>query len=304
MSYNSLGNELGMTAKSVKARVKKMESSGVIDSFIVKVNPHVLGYSKFCLLILRNNNKNPDDEKHIRNSISLLGEILYTGQVLGNISTYKLALRKEAEEKIDLLINLIGKDRLIETQTSVIPNVRDKMTYVDFMIIRSLLNNPRTEISEIAEKISFSSKTVARRLEKMMEDQVLDFTLQINFTAIRGYIVSVVSATIDKGYYTKVLEKTYAEFKDSFCIYSPMLSQQDVVYWLYFSKDVFALDSIVKRMESYPGIKKTEVYIPISIEYHKGIVTKEIERILLNKEGQRIWNQGLSNIVTLKKRRT
>ena len=108
MSYNSLGNGLGLTAKSVKARVKKMESSGVIDSFIVKVNPQVLGYSKFCLLILRNNNKT-DNEKYSKQSY-LLGEILYTGQVLGNISTFKLALRKEAEEKIELLVNMIGKD--------------------------------------------------------------------------------------------------------------------------------------------------------------------------------------------------
>jgi DNA-binding Lrp family transcriptional regulator len=75
VSYNSLGSEIGMTAKSVKARVKKMQSSGVIDSFIVKVNPMVLGYSKVCILVLRINNK-AVDEKHIRRSISLLGDIL------------------------------------------------------------------------------------------------------------------------------------------------------------------------------------------------------------------------------------
>jgi DNA-binding Lrp family transcriptional regulator len=294
MSYNSLGIDLGLTAKSVKARVKKMESSGVIDNFIVKVNPQVLGYSKFCLLVLRSNNKT-NDENYIRNNLSLLGDILYTGQVLGNISTFKLALRKEAEEKIELLTNMIGKDRLIQTQTSVFPSVREKITFVDFKIIRCILDNPRMEISEIAEKISFSSKTVARRLEKMIEDHVLDFTLQFNFTAIRGYIVSVVSATIEKSYYAKVLEKTYEELGDSFCIYSPMLSQQDVIYWLYFSKDVFALDSIVKRIESYPGVEKTDVYIPISIKYHTEVIMKEIEKKLLSREGHLIWTNELSN---------
>jgi DNA-binding Lrp family transcriptional regulator len=103
------------------------------------------------------------------------------------------------------------------------------------------------EISDIAERISISSKTVARRLEKLIENHVLDFTIQFNFTAIRGYIVSVVSATIEKGSHRKIFERSYVDLKDSFCIYSPMLSEQDVVYWLFFSKDVFALDSIVKR---------------------------------------------------------
>ena len=80
-----------------------MQSSGVIDSFIVKVNPLVLGYSKVCLLVLRINSK-AADEKHIRRSLSLLGDILNTGHVLGNISTFKFAVKKEAEEKLELLI--------------------------------------------------------------------------------------------------------------------------------------------------------------------------------------------------------
>jgi DNA-binding Lrp family transcriptional regulator len=279
VSYSSLGSEIGLTAKSVKARVKKMQSSGVIDSFIVKVNPLVLGYNKICMLLLRVNSK-AADEKHIRRSLSLLGDILYTGHVLGNISTFKLAVKKEAEEKLELLVDVIGQDLLIQNQTVVFQNVREQPTYTDFKIMRCLVDNPRMEISDIAEKISMSSKTVARRLEKMIENHVLDFTVQCNFTAIRGYIVSVVSANTEKGSYRKVLERSYADIKDSFCVYSPMLSEQDVIYWLYFSNDVFALDSVIKRIESYQGVRKVDVFIPISIEYHKEVIIKEIERKL------------------------
>jgi hypothetical protein len=57
-----------------------------------------------------------------------------------------------------------------------------------------------------------------------------------------------------------------------------MLSQQDVIYWLFFSKDVFALDSVIKRIESYPGVRKVDVFIPISMEFHKEVIIKEIEK--------------------------
>lgn len=296
VSYNSLGSEIGMTAKSVKARVKKMQSSGVIDSFIVKVNPMVLGYSKVCILVLRINNK-AADEKHIRRSISLLGDILNTGHVLGNISTFKFAVKKEAEEKLELLVDVIGQDHLIQNQTVAFQNVREQPTYVDFKIMRCLLDNPRMQISDIAEKISMSSKTVARRLEKMIGNDVLDFTIQINFTAIGGYIVSVVSANLEKGAHTKVLERSYADLEDSFFVYSPMLSQQDVIYWLFFSKDVFALDSVIKRIESYGGVKKVDVLIPINIEYHKDVLIKEIERKLVDKREGNLWVKENSNVV-------
>lgn len=295
VSYNSLGNEIGITAKSVKARVKKMQSTGVIHSFIVKVNPLVLGYSKVCILLLKVNS-NAANEKRIRSSLSLLGDILNTGHVLGNILTYKLAIKKVAEEKLELLDDVIGRDILIQNQTVVSPNFVEQPTYVDFKIMRCLLDDPRMEISDIAEKISMSSKTVARRLEKMIENHVLDFTVQINFTAVRGYIVFVVSASIDKGSHMKVLERSYADLKDSFFVYSPMLSQQDVIYWLFFSKDVFALDSVIKRIECYPGVRKVDVLIPISIEYHKDILIKEIERMLtdIREESRRF--KEISNI--------
>jgi hypothetical protein len=69
-------------------------------------------------------------------------------------------------------------------------------------------------------------------------------------------------------------------------------------FLFYFSKDVFALDQIVKRIESYRGIKNIDFYIPISMEFHKEIVIKEIERIVINKEEQRFWTKEVSNVVT------
>jgi DNA-binding Lrp family transcriptional regulator len=287
---------VGLTAKSVKARVEKMLSSGIIDSFIVKVNPIVLGYSKFCNLVLRTTSK-PTDENNIRRSLSLLGDILYTGLVLGNISTFKLAIKKEAEEKLELLVDVIGKDQLVQNQTVEFQNVRDQPTYIDFKIMRCLLDNPRMEISDIAQRISRSSKTVARRLEKLIGNHALEFTIQCNFTTIRGYIVSVVYANIEKGSYEKVLEKSYADLNDTFCIYSPILSQQDVIYWLFFSKDVFALDSVIKRVESFPGVKKVDVFIPISIEYHKEVMIKEFERKLVDEKERSSLAKEISNVV-------
>lgn len=38
-SYSSMGSLIGLTSKSVKARFKRMVRSGVIEKFIVRVNP-------------------------------------------------------------------------------------------------------------------------------------------------------------------------------------------------------------------------------------------------------------------------
>ena len=50
-SYSSIGSQIGLTAKSVKARVKKMVGSGVIEKFVVRVNPAAFGYRTALVLV-------------------------------------------------------------------------------------------------------------------------------------------------------------------------------------------------------------------------------------------------------------
>lgn len=63
------------------------------------------------------------------------------------------------------------------------------------------------KISDIAQAISISSKTVAIRLEKLTENRIAQFTIFCNPAAISGYIISVVSADVEKASYRRVLEK-------------------------------------------------------------------------------------------------
>jgi DNA-binding Lrp family transcriptional regulator len=54
-SYSSISSLIGLTSKSVKARVKNMVSSGVIEKFVVRVNPAAFGYETAHVLVRTNN---------------------------------------------------------------------------------------------------------------------------------------------------------------------------------------------------------------------------------------------------------
>ena len=60
-SYSSIGSQIGLTAKSVKARVKKMLDSGVIEKFIVRVNPAGFGYRAALVLVKTSHGITKDD---------------------------------------------------------------------------------------------------------------------------------------------------------------------------------------------------------------------------------------------------
>ena len=60
----------------------------------------------------------------------------------------------------------------------------------DFEIMKCLLSDARMSAEDIAKETSLSPRTVARRLEKMRENHVLQFTISRNLSSMRltGYI--------------------------------------------------------------------------------------------------------------------
>ena len=66
-SSNSIGKFVGVNSKSVKARIEKLVEDGVIQEFILHVNPVIFGFQKDHLLILNQENmlnKNKNRNSH------------------------------------------------------------------------------------------------------------------------------------------------------------------------------------------------------------------------------------------------
>jgi DNA-binding Lrp family transcriptional regulator len=97
-----------LTAKSIRARVKKMQTDGVISNFVVKVNLRVLDYSRFCLLTVRFDKS--DDDRNTVYSLNLVGDIIGLLDGGGNICQQSRLQSKEFEEKLDLLIDRLGQN--------------------------------------------------------------------------------------------------------------------------------------------------------------------------------------------------
>src|ERR671918_67563 len=71
LSYRSIGAAIGLTTKSVKSRVDKMLSSGVIDKFVAVVNLSIVGCSRIYTVALRKSKLNQE----LVERIGLVGKI-------------------------------------------------------------------------------------------------------------------------------------------------------------------------------------------------------------------------------------
>jgi DNA-binding Lrp family transcriptional regulator len=278
-SYRNIGSVVGLTTKSVRTRVVKMVSNGVIEKFFVYINPAVLGYSTECILKMRFN----EITENIIDRLNLLGDLFLHVRQIGGTSVFSLVVKTGSEDKIPLLIDSL-KPAVMQSMFVSRPFVQKGPKELDFKIIKCLLPNPRMHISEIAKKLSISAKTASRRLEIMKNNNVVQFSVLVNPASTRGYIQFVIVISVKETLYQYVLESIYRELSGNLLLQAPVTSPDNLIVLIMFSQDIFTVDSILRKIESFDGVKTAELDILTGITLSQDWMVNEIERRLTKIE--------------------
>ena len=281
--YRSIASTVGISANAVKTRVNKMVSKGIIQKFIVMVNPAIFGYEKQCFLIVRNIDKiiTKEEEGYIFNQLSLLGDVRFYVRQLGGDAIFVLLVRPEAEDKIELISTLL-KPATVEYRFAMINPPSMNISISDLKIIKCLLSNARMEIADIANEASVSPRTATRRIEKMQQNQMMDFRIIRDMSSMNltGYIEFLLMVAVNKSAYREIVEKMYRQMQE-YLINIPLnISGSEAFIALFFCLNIPTVDSIVTRVKSYDGVKGVELFITTRVAYHEELLIREINKKL------------------------
>jgi DNA-binding Lrp family transcriptional regulator len=278
-SYNSIGSQIGLTAKSVKARVRNMIQSGVIERFIVRVNPSYFGYRTALILTKTNNGITKDD---VVQRVEKFGDLAYHVHHMGRTSVAALLIKKSLNDNFIKSLN----DHLIPATVINIAvaelSVYKDLSETDLRIVKCLLlSGARTEVTDIAKEVGISEKTTTRRLDRMKDGRFLDFSVQCSPAAMIGYVQFAIPITVGKSQYHSVLERMYSEFQKNILYGPSVIEPEDRLVFVLFGENVFTVDSVMDRVNSFEGVKSTDVYILTKWQYHDEWIINEIDRRLL-----------------------
>ena len=279
-SYSSIGSQIGLTSKSVKARVKNMVRSGVIERFVVRVNPAAFGYRTALVLVKASHGITKDD---VIQRVKEFGDLAYYVHHMGSTLVAALIIKKPLDDNFIQSINeRLKPATVINIAVTELSIVSNDLSETDLRIIKCLLRSgARTEISDIAKEVGISEKTTTRRLNRMKEMRLLDFSLQCCPAAMIGYIQFVIPITVAKFHYHNVLERMYSEFQANI-LYSPsIIEPEDVLAFVLFGENVFVVDHVLARVNSFEGVKGADAYILTKWQYYDDWIMKEINKRLL-----------------------
>ncbi len=107
------------------------------------------------------------------------GNVLYIGAYLRNISELEPLVRfvKETAEMPEPTVGLTGSPVPALIKNAKI-DVDNKLCELDYKIIRSLKDDSRKPTSAVAEELGVSTKTVRRRLTRMINKYLIQFSIE------------------------------------------------------------------------------------------------------------------------------
>ncbi len=277
LSYRNMALTLGVTNNTVKLRLQRLIANNIIEKFIVNTSFALFDDDLiWCILIMRC--KSPED---INQQLSLLGNLFSHVECMGGVSVIHLTIKKEKEKGMRLFAKALKNAQLrnIFIIKLVAPQIIS-FNQTDLKIIKCLVLEPGMKILNVAKAISLSEKTVRKRLDRMAIHHILDFTLTLNPSAIRGYVFFGMIIRVESYRSQSIIEYIYSKFEEFLLRPPPPIINHGVIILVLYTSNFCVIEQILKKVESLEGVKEIEVFHAIRIRNSQEQLIREIDKNL------------------------
>ena len=256
-SDRQIGKELGISGGAVGSRISKMEKAGIVEKFCLKVEPPLLGLSMFYIVV------NSQNQKEIIKNVKLAGMPFTIVPCVGGVTVIGVIVQEDVEQKIELLQKLMQNVRVMSVFEADNTKISHNLTRTDLEILRQLVVNPRKKIEQLSKETELSTKTINRSLEKLQNNESIQFTLVFDPSKIEGFLCYAVVAITQEDIPT-MLKRFEKQFSEDYLM-TPFLAKNQIVLFLY-SDHIFKMDEMTEKVAKIEGVATTELFIPKKID--------------------------------------
>ena len=221
LTYREISGYLGLSVNAVYKRVQTFIDLRIIEKFVARLKPYAIN-AIYAFIFGQSNALDMDKtitelakNDNTWQIVLSSRNYMYIGTMLENIhqldeySSFISRVARIQSPKIGLLSGV----QYIAPIPYIVPKSRS-MTYdtLDLEIIRSLHNDSRKPISEVADEVNSTSNTIRRRLTRMIEKGIIELSIDFNPEAsndIFAVFQISVKPSIDKNEVAQFLNEKY-----------------------------------------------------------------------------------------------
>jgi len=274
LSYRAIALSLDITINTVKRRINNLVSRKIIEEFLVRVNLGAFGYTNVYNLIVKY--RGNTEKIKIKQYLENLGYLFMYGDCVGGVSRFALASKNNVIEELRSLPEKIDSVQVIDFFSS---SWRSNFLFStnDLKILNCLIAKSRAKVKEIAKIIHVSQKTASRRIDAMILNHIIDFTIIVNPMEMKGYVNVGIFIHVEKQHRKEVTKEIKEELKN-LLVLGPPYEDIDTIAFNLYVQNMWEVDNIQRKAESLTGVKNLSTILPLRREYFHNLLLEDIER--------------------------
>jgi DNA-binding Lrp family transcriptional regulator len=257
--YSGLAETLGLSVNAVHKRIQSMVADGIIRAFTAKVSLSALGV--FPVLIY--GRSEADSTYAIEDALGAHELVYWVAQAGGNYVYVGAYLRdiqelpgyvefvKDAGKIPDPTVGLIqaeysGKGKPLD----------ELLQPLDWEIIHALSRDSRKAVSKVAEEVGYSSKTVRRRLSRLIDEGLIELSTEW-FPSASNDIMTTINVEAGPASTEEVLERLTNGYRPNHLFSWGFSNMPELLVSLFWSPSMNDLRELVERLGQEAGFSST-----------------------------------------------
>lgn len=259
LSYREIANHVDLSLNTVYKRVQNLIDLGVIRRFVAKINPYAIG-AIYAYIFGRSNTHNMDKvilelqhNKNISQLVLTSRNFIYIGAFLRNIhelGDYSSFISNTAEIQSPIIGLRDGSYHSMPID-HIYPKLKmlniDKL---DLSIIRTLHNDSRKAISEVADDLGSTPSTIRRRLSRLIDEGVVELTIDLHLEAsgdVFSILVINLKLSTDRTQFAKLISNKYKPF--ILVCYTFSNLPNTLLFWVW-TKTIKQLNELLENIKN------------------------------------------------------
>jgi DNA-binding Lrp family transcriptional regulator len=266
ITYEELSRKHGISANAVKKRVQKLEESGVIHRYIIRLSLAMLDAQ--LLFGLLQTDGSQDEESFVNKigeSPSIVAAAAYSDGHYALLAEYVNTI--ELMELGSYLRTLEGVND-VELHTLVTKRgTKFELTTNHLKALYYLRDNPRMSIVDLARESGMTARRVRRLVAELVESESIIFTANLELGEA-GSIPFLARVTWNErnADYTAVIEWLMSRYPDSLWEWYVSVSEP-AIFCLFTAEDLNEMNSKAREIRQQDFVNRVKVIVA---SYHDG----------------------------------
>jgi DNA-binding Lrp family transcriptional regulator len=274
LSYAKLAEKLGLSVNAVHKRIQLLIETGVISKFTAKVSLQ----SQDAIVVFISGTSQLSSFQDLPTTLKTHGSIYWLVQGGGKFLCIGAYL-KNLNELVSLL-EFVKKEaglpepmvriaraepmsehrRMASVPLQVAPNtppINLNLCDLDYKIIRSLKDDSRKAISDVATEVGVSAKTVRRRLMRMKKYNLIELGLEW-YPDKSNDIITLLDLHLKPNADMEILAyKMLRKYSPNVLFYWSFVNVPNVLTYVVWTNSMNELQRLCENLEKEPGIAST-----------------------------------------------